>query len=229
MDGYLLVNKPIGISSFGAVARVRRVIKEETGQKIKIGHTGTLDPAASGLLVLVLGKYTKRALEFSKLDKTYEVGLTLGAISTTADSEGEIVKASPYRASEDEVRAAIKSFVGEIEQTSPIFSAIKVGGQRAYKLARAGQEVKLEPRKVSIYEIFNVKYDYPKLSFTANVSSGTYIRSLAVDIGKKLGTGAYISTLRRIKVGNLTVEKALAIDKITFNDIIKNVKQIPAK
>jgi tRNA pseudouridine55 synthase len=237
IDGILLIDKPAGISSFGVVARIRWLIKEESGQKIKIGHTGTLDPAATGLMILVLGKYTKRAAEFSKLDKTYEVELTLGKISTTADSEGEITDYSEERRAENgeekppriEIEAVLKDFVGVIDQIPPIFSAIKIDGKRAYKLARAGQEVKLEPRKVTIYDIKNIDYDYPKLRFTTSVSSGTYIRSLAVDIGAKLGTGAYMSALRRIKVGDYTLEQALAIDKITFNDIINNVKQIPSK
>jgi tRNA pseudouridine55 synthase len=226
MDGILLVDKPVGISSFGIVAKVRSLIKEETGQKIKIGHTGTLDPGASGLMILVLGKYTKRAAEFSKLDKTYQVELTLGKVSSTADSEGEIQPKSNNVPDEKEIQPVVKSFIGQIEQIPPIFSAIKVGGQRAYKMARAGQEVKLEPRKITIYEIKDINYKYPRISFTASVSSGTYVRSLAVDIGEKLGVGAYMSALKRTQVGKFSLEKALAIDNITFYDIINNVRQI---
>ena len=219
MDGILLVDKPTGISSFGVVARVRRIASEAAGKKVKVGHTGTLDPAATGLLVLVLGSYTKRAGEFSKLDKTYQVEINLGANSTTADSEGQIVQKSNHQPGPAEVEQVLNTFLGQISQIPPAFSAIKVGGQRAYKLARAGKEVKIEPRKVTIYSIKNVQYKYPKLSFVTEVSSGTYIRSLAVDIGEKLGTGAYMSALRRTKVGNFDIKDARptsdkSIDKI---------------
>ena len=223
MDGVLLVDKPAGISSFGVVARVRGIIKAETGQKIKIGHTGTLDPAATGLMILVLGKYTKQAGEFSKLDKTYEAELTLGKTSTTGDSEGEIVQKSTGQPSLEQIQATLNTFLGEIEQTPPIFSAIKVDGQRAYKLARAGKEVVLQPRKVTIHSIKNVHYNYPKLAFTTSVSSGTYIRSLAEDIGAKLGTGAYMSALRRTEVGKYNIEAAQPIDKLSLSAIITQV------
>jgi tRNA pseudouridine55 synthase len=223
IDGILLIDKPAGISSFGVVARIRWLVKEETGQKIKIGHTGTLDPAATGLMILVLGKYTKRAGEFSKLDKTYEVELTLGKVSTTADSEGEITKSSEKRVEMSEAEQALGAFVGEIEQVPPIFSAIKVNGKRAYKLARAGQEVKLESRKVSVYSIENIDYNHPKLKFTTSVSSGTYIRSLAVDIGEKLGTGAYMSALRRIRVGKFDIKQAINLDQTSYQAILKSI------
>lgn len=219
MDGILLVDKPAGISSFGVVAKVRWIIKEATGQRIKIGHTGTLDPAASGLLVLVLGKYTKRAGEFSKLDKTYETEVTLGKTSTTGDSEGNIVQKSTKKPSLKDVQAVLSTFLGQIEQTPPAFSAIKIGGQRAYKLARAGKEVVLEPRKVTIYSIEKLQYDCPKLSFTTSVSSGTYIRSLAEDIGTKLGTGAYMSALCRTKVGQFDIKDAKTLDDFALSDI----------
>jgi tRNA pseudouridine55 synthase len=214
MNGILLIDKPTGISSFGVVARVRGSIKSGTGHKIKIGHTGTLDPAASGLLVLVLGKYTKRAGEFSKLDKTYETEVTLGKTSSTGDSEGAIVQKSDSKPSLEQVQNVLHTFLGEISQTPPAFSAIKVDGQRAYKLARAGKEVKLEPRKVTIYYLQSTNYQYPKLCITARVSSGTYIRSLAEDIGTKLGTGAYMSGLRRTKVGKYEINDALSLEEI---------------
>jgi len=212
MDGYLLIDKPIGISSFGVVARVRRAIRVETGRKIKVGHTGTLDPLASGLLILVLGSYTKRAQEFSKMDKTYEAELTLGSTSATGDAEGPITEASRQKPEDREVKKVLESFVGKISQTPHAHSAVKVGGQRAYKLARQGKEVIIEPRQVTIYAVEKVRYKYPKLSFIAEVSSGTYIRSLAEDIGQKLGTGAYLSALRRTKVGRFDISDSVAID-----------------
>lgn len=219
MDGVLLVDKPAGISSFGVVARVRGIIKAETGQKIKTGHTGTLDPMATGLLALVLGKYTKRAGEFNKLDKVYEAELTLGEASTTGDREGEITKTSDKKPSHDEIEAVLKQFLGEIQQTPPAYSAIKVGGRRAYDLARQGKEVKLVPRQITIHRITNVNYDYPKLVFTVEVSSGTYIRSLAEDIGAKLGAGAYLSALRRTEVGRFNVKHALVLENLEFDQI----------
>jgi len=213
MNGYLLIDKPPEISSFGVVTKTRRILSEAAGQKIKVGHTGTLDPAATGLMILVVGSYCKRAAEFSKLDKTYEVEVTLGVTSSTGDSEGEITKISDKQPSLEEVRRVLDKFVGDISQTPPIYSAIKVGGQRAYKLAREGKEVKLEPRQVTIYNIEDIKYNYPKLAFTTTVSSGTYIRSLAEDIGADLGTGAYMSALKRTRVGKFDIKDALKLDE----------------
>lgn len=214
MDGYLLIDKPAGISSFGVVAQVRRILGEASGRKVKVGHTGTLDPAATGLMILVTGKYCKRAGEFSKLDKTYEVEMTLGATSSTGDTEGEITKKSTQRPDETEVSLALSKFVGNIYQTPPVYSSIKVGGQRAYKLARAGKEVILEPRQVNINSINGVKYEYPKLRFTTEVSSGTYIRSLVEDIGQVLGTGAYMSALKRTKIANHNLSDALELENL---------------
>jgi tRNA pseudouridine55 synthase len=225
MDGILLVDKPAGWTSFDVVAKIRGIIKAETGQKIKIGHTGTLDPMATGLLVLVLGKYTKRAGEFSKLDKTYEAELTLGQTSSTGDQEGEITQKSARRPSLKEIEAALSTFLGEISQTPPQHSAIKVDGQRAYKLARAGKEVVIEPRKVTIHSISNVQYGYPKISFTTSVSSGTYIRALAEDIGQTLGTGAYLSALRRTQVGRFNVSAAIGLEVIGFDTISPHLVQ----
>ena len=225
MDGILLVDKPIGWTSFDVVAKVRGIIKAETGQKLKIGHTGTLDPMATGLLVLVLGNYTKRAGEFIKLDKTYQAELTLGKTSTTSDREGELTQISTQQPSLDEIQSVLNKFKGQISQTPPQYSAIKVDGQRAYKAARVGKTVKIEPRQVNIYGIEDVIYEYPKLSFTCKVSSGTYIRSLAVDIGEKLGTGAYLSGLRRTTVGNYSVSDAYGVDKYsTYAKISEAIK-----
>ncbi len=222
MDGILLVDKPSDWTSHDVVAKIRRELSKTAGHKIKVGHTGTLDPMATGLLILVIGSYTKCAQEFSKLDKTYDTELTLGHTSTTGDAEGEITAVSNQRPVGREIEQTLKTFVGEIEQTPPAYSAIKVDGQRAYKLARQGKEVVIEPRKITIYDIKELKYSYPKLSFTATVSSGTYIRSLAADIGDKLGTGAYLSDLRRTEVGQYKITDAKTIDKITKFDIISS-------
>lgn len=222
MDGLLLVDKPKGWTSFDVVAKVRGALKKSGVNKPKVGHTGTLDPLATGLLVLTLGTYCKRAGEFSKLDKTYEVTMRLGETSTTDDGEGDITKVSDVKPTEDELKSALNSFVGEISQVPPAFSAIKVNGKRAYKLAREGKEVVIEPRTVTVHGITNINYAYPDVTFIASVSSGTYIRSLTRDIGEKLGTGAYMSDLRRTNIGKFKLENAIQIADLSEN-ILQNV------
>ena len=225
MDGILLVDKPEGWTSHDVVAKFRGIIKAETGQKIKVGHTGTLDPAATGLLILVLGSYTKRAEEFSKLDKVYQAEITLGYNSSTGDKEGELMKVSDEQPAKQAVEAVLRQFEGEILQKPHKYSAVKIDGQRAYKAARAGKTVGIEFRKVTIYEITDVEYEYPNLSFTCKVSSGTYIRSLAEDIGAALVTGAYLSALRRTQVGNFKVEKCLKINDLSLLEIQKHLQK----
>jgi tRNA pseudouridine55 synthase len=213
MDGILLIDKPKGWTSFDVVAKVRGIIRQETGQKKpKVGHTGTLDPLATGLLILVLGSYTKRASEFAKLDKTYEVTMKLGETSTTGDEEGAKTEISNKEPGIREIETALGDFIGEIEQIPPMYSAIKVDGQRAYKLARQGETVELEPRTVKIYNVKLTDYSYPLVKFTVHVSSGTYIRSLVGDLGEKLGTGAYMTDLHRSHVGTFSVKNALQPD-----------------
>lgn len=208
-DQIILVDKPAGISSFGIVAKIRRELKEEFGHKIKVGHTGTLDPFATGLLILLSGKMTKKSNEFLKLDKIYEAELKLGFVSSTGDPEGEIQQYSdnpcPKRKT---VESVLRSFTGKITQTPPRFSAIKINGERAYKLARKGADFEIPSRKVEIYSIEILDYSYPTLKIRCHVSSGTYIRTLAEDIGKKLGTGAYLTALRRTKIGDYHIEDA---------------------
>lgn len=221
MDGLLLIDKPKDWTSFDVVAKIRGQIKRETGlKKPKVGHTGTLDPLATGLLVLTLGSYCKRAGEFTKLDKTYEVTMRLGLTSTTGDEEGDKTPVSDRVPSHEDVEDALKKFIGDIMQTPPIYSAIKIDGQRAYKLARAGKEVVLEPRQVRIDRIELTEYAYPEIKFTADVSSGTYIRSLVEDIGELLGVGAYMTDLRRTQVGTFSVQDAVQTGS-SF-DLIKN-------
>lgn len=220
MDGIVLVDKPKGWTSFDVVAKIRGQLKRETGlKKPKVGHTGTLDPLATGLMVVVCGTYCKRAGEFSKLDKTYDVTMRLGQTSTTGDEEGEKTVVSEEIPREQAVIDALQAFVGQISQVPPVYSAIKVNGQRAYDLARKGQEVKLEPRHVTVYEISDVSYAYPFIQFTAQVSSGTYIRSLVEDIGKRLGTGAYMSDLRRTVVGKYRLNEAITLDNFKLENI----------
>ncbi|HUP26506.1 MAG TPA: tRNA pseudouridine(55) synthase TruB [Candidatus Limnocylindrales bacterium] len=220
MNGILLIDKPTGWTSFDVVAKVRGIIKRETGlKKPKVGHTGTLDPLATGLLVLVLGDYCKRAEEFSKADKVYEVTMRLGQTSTTGDEEGEKTLVSDVRPPKEALKAALALFIGDSLQTPPTYSAIKINGQRAYKLARAGKEVKLEPRQVTIGNLDLTEYTYPEVKFKADVSSGTYIRSLVEDIGKQLGTGAYMSTLRRMRVGTWEIKDAASMDGLDADHI----------
>ncbi|PIZ63046.1 tRNA pseudouridine(55) synthase TruB [Candidatus Saccharibacteria bacterium CG_4_10_14_0_2_um_filter_52_9] len=219
MQGMLLVDKPAGWTSFDVVNYVRRMVATAEGKRpksVKVGHTGTLDPFATGLLILLIGKdYTKRAGEFSKLDKTYEVTMRLGAISTTGDPEGKITPVSDRKPSLQDIQTALEQFKGEIEQIPPAFSAIKVNGQRAYKLARAGKEVIIEPRKVTINSLELTDYSYPEVKLTANVTSGTYIRTLVEDLGEDLGTGAYTSHLERVTVGDFALKDAAQTKELT--------------
>lgn len=207
-DGIILINKPANMSSFGVVARVRRQLTQHYGHKMKVGHTGTLDPFATGLMILVIGKECKNADKYSKLDKTYEATIVLGENSSTGDPEGEIAKVSDKKVTQAEIEQVLPQFTGEIVQTPPAFSAIKINGQRAYKLARAGKKVDIPDRKVTIDSLEIVSYGYPNLKIRTHVSSGTYIRTLAQDIGEKLGTGAYCSQLNRTSIGQYNLENA---------------------
>jgi tRNA pseudouridine55 synthase len=209
MDGLLLIDKPADITSFGVVARVRRLLSEAAGKKVKVGHTGTLDPFATGLMIIVVGSYCKRAGEFSKLNKTYEATMRLGQTSSTGDPEGEITDVSNSQPTLNEIQTAFARFTGQIQQTPPIYSAIKIDGQRAYKLARKGQVVEMPTRQVTVSRLDLQAYSYPQVNLVCDVSSGTYIRTLVEDIGKTLGTGAYTSQLRRTKVGEYAVNQAI--------------------
>jgi len=225
MQGILLVDKPAGWTSHDVVNYVRKVVALHEGKKpknTKVGHTGTLDPFATGLLVLLIGKeYTKRAGELSKVDKTYEVTLRLGEISTTGDPEGKITEVKGTTPSEADIKSVLQKFIGQIQQTPPAYSAIKVGGQRAYKLARKGQEVTIEPRTITVHSIDLQAYDYPEVQLTAAVSSGTYIRTLVEDIAEALGTGAYTSKLCRTRVGEFNLTDSVQVQNLTAEQIQK--------
>lgn len=225
LDGILLVDKPLGWTSFDVVAKTRSLLKQAGLSRPKVGHIGTLDPLATGLLVLLVGNYTKKADQLTKLDKTYRASLALGNTSTTGDNEGQKTFVSSKKPTIQEVLVVLGNFKGDLQQTPPAFSALKVGGQRAYKLARKGQEVKLEPRPIKIYELKLDSYAYPKLYLTTSVSSGTYIRSLAKDIGLSLGTGAYLADLRRTRVGQFNIDDARPISSLTPDNILKSIIQ----
>ncbi len=209
-NGILLVDKPVGWTSFDVVAKIRGQLKSEyrargetpTKRQLRVGHAGTLDPFATGLLVVLLGDATKKADEFLKLDKVYEATVYLGATSSTGDPEGEVIEVNSDQPSLEDVKAALAKFTGKITQIPPAYSAIKINGQRAYKLARAGKVVEVPSRNVEIHSIELLNYTYPELKIRTHVSSGTYIRTLAQDIGQTLGTGAYCSELRRISVAS---------------------------
>lgn len=220
-SGRILIDKPAGITSFGVVARVRRVLKQKLGKKkIKVGHTGTLDPFATGLLVLLYGKETKNAMNLTKLDKVYEAEFTLGQISSTGDPEGEISDCSNFKIPtlkqiQNEIN---RNFLGKIEQTPPAFSAIKIDGQRAYDLARKGADFKIPKRTVEIFSFEILDYNFPTLKVRTHVSSGTYIRSLAEDLGDKLGCGAFCSKLRRIKIADFNISNAIELKDLGIKD-----------
>jgi len=207
-DGIILIDKPAHMTSFGVVARVRRQLTVAAGHKVKVGHTGTLDPFATGLMILVVGKECKNAGNYSKLDKVYEATIQLGQTSSTGDPEGELTSVSDTEPTKTAVHGALDKFRGEIQQTPPIFSAIKINGQRAYKLARRGEEVEMPVRTVTIHELELVGYTYPEIKIRTHVSSGTYIRTLAADIGQVLGTGAYCTRLRRTQINEWSVTDA---------------------
>jgi tRNA pseudouridine55 synthase len=212
MNGILLLNKRPGISSHQAVLEVRQIIRQR-----RVGHTGTLDPKAEGLIVICLGRATKIVQFVSDFDKTYEARIVLGRTSTTFDTEGTIRDNMPKTAPEYSVtqfQSVLDGFVGKIHQKVPSYSAVRVNGNRLYNFARAGQEVELPVREIEIKSIKAVDYQMPELTFCVTCSKGTYIRSLANDIGEKLECGAYLSSLKRTAVGNLNLDRALHIEQV---------------
>lgn len=230
MNDVLLVDKPAGWTSFDVVAKVRSRIRasyrargvKPTKRQLKVGHAGTLDPFATGLLIVLLGDACSQAGDYLKLDKTYEATVHLGATSTTGDPEGEITPVSEVQPTREAVLEALEGLTGEIEQKPPAFSALKVNGERAYKWARKGVEVDMPPRKVTIYELELIEYAYPLIKVRASVSSGTYIRTLAEDIGRALGVGAYCRELRRTRIDQWSVDDAKTIE-LVLDDVIQNL------
>ena len=217
-DSVLLFDKPAGMTSFGVVARVRRVLSQQLGKKAKVGHTGTLDPFATGLMIIVTGKECRNAMSYSKLDKVYEATFRLGQTSSTGDPEGELTQVLDLQPSKEAVEAVLAQFRGEITQRPPIFSAIKINGRRAYDMARKGEAVEIPERQVTVFSLELLDYAYPDVRIRTHVSSGTYIRSLAVDIGAMLGTGAYCAELRRTKVAEYDVLEALNLEEFMNNN-----------
>lgn len=205
----LLINKSFRRTSFDAIQQIRGLIKIR-----KVGHAGTLDPLATGLLIICTGKFTKKINEYMAQEKEYTGTITLGATTPTYDLEGEPENFKPIDTITDEkIRGATKKFIGEIAQLPPAFSAIKVDGKRMYELARQGKDVKREPRTVLIKEFEITKIEMPIVNFKVVCGTGTYIRSLAFDFGNELGCGAYLSSLCRTRIGNYKNENAMTIDE----------------
>ncbi len=202
MDNILFVDKPKGLTSSRVVELIRGKFK------VKTGHTGTLDPTATGLLIILTGKRTKEASLFLKLDKAYEVKSILGVETDTFDSEGKVLRQSNREVTKEELEKVLGEFRGDIWQVPPSFSAKKLKGRKAYQLARRGITVDLSPQKVSIYSLELKEFQFPYFTLTCNVSSGFYVRSLIHDIGGKLGVGATAVEVRRTKVGPYQVEQA---------------------
>lgn len=209
VEGLLVVDKPSGITSRTAVDKAQRWFPRGT----RLGHTGTLDPLATGVLVLCLGGATRLTEYIQRMSKTYRTRLRLGARSDTDDADGSIVAVPEAKAPEAErVSACLSEFLGVREQVPPVYSAVKVGGRRAYDLARGGQEVSLQSRPVTIYALDILDYRYPHLELQVHCGKGTYIRSLARDVGERLGCGALVETLRRTRVGPFAADEALPWD-----------------
>lgn len=213
----LLIDKPKGWTSFDVIAKLRGILKIR-----KIGHAGTLDPMATGLLLVCTGKWTKKIDGLQAQIKTYEGTITLGASTATYDAESEPHAFFDWEHLKlDDIREAISSFIGEIDQLPPAFSAIKVNGKRAYDLARKGISPELKPRSVHIYSYEILSYEAPEINFRVVCSKGTYIRSLAHDLGVKLNNGAYLSRLVRTAIGEYTLDQAKTIEMLQA-EVTKN-------
>lgn len=219
----LLIDKPLGWTSFQVVNKLRWAIRKQYNlKKIKVGHAGTLDPLATGLLIICTGKFTKRIEEFQSQTKEYTGTFTLGATTPSYDLETEIDKKfDTDHITKKLIKDTTSQFTGIIEQKPPIFSAIKKDGKRLYEIARAGETVEIKSRKVTIntFEITNI--GFPKIEFRVVCSKGTYIRSLAYDFGKALKSGAHLSSLKRTKIGNFSLDNAMTIDSF-LNTISSN-------
>lgn len=214
--GILVVDKPLHITSMGVCSLVRGRLKAGGAPKrIKVGHGGTLDPLATGVLVILIGKATKMCDEIMAGVKGYLTTIDLSCTSTTDDLEGEQTQIIPDQIpSREEVERACAAWVGDVQQTPPIYSAIKVDGQRAYALARKGEEVTLKARTIRIDSIEVVEYDWPILKIDVVCGKGTYIRSLGRDIGALMGAGGMLTALRRTRVGQFTLDDAITLDEI---------------
>ncbi|OTP72487.1 tRNA pseudouridine(55) synthase TruB [Caballeronia sordidicola] len=210
LDGVLLLDKPLGLSSNDALIRAKRIYLAK-----KAGHTGTLDPLATGLLPLCFGEATKFSQDLLEADKTYEATMRLGVRTTTGDAEGEALETREVTCDEAAIHAAMTGFRGDITQIPPMYSALKRDGKPLYEYARAGQTVEREARNVTILALEMIACALPNVTFRVTCSKGTYVRTLAEDIGEKLGCGAHLVALRRTGVGMLTLENAVTLDTLS--------------
>jgi len=211
------LDKPLHWTSFQVVNKVRGWLKKETGlKKLKVGHAGTLDPLATGLLILCTGKKTKTITEIQAQEKEYEGCLTLGATTPSFDLETPVNQQFDYdHITPEKIKACSQSFLGEIDQQPPLFSALKKEGKRLYEYAREGQQINIPTRKIHLYEFEIKQIELPNVFFRVRCSKGTYIRSLAHDFGKALESGAHLSELRRSKIGNFNVQEAFRLEEPT--------------
>jgi tRNA pseudouridine55 synthase len=210
LDGVLLVDKPTDHTSHDVVARLRGKLKMK-----RIGHAGTLDPMATGLLIMLIGKSTRVSQYLMSLDKEYTGTISLGKVTTTQDAEGEMLETRPVPPlTEAEVQATMKSFVGDQYQMPPMYSAIKIDGVPLYKKARQGEEVEREPRFIRVASFDLLRFATPEIDFVLRCSKGTYVRTIAHDYGQKLGCGAHLSKLRRTGSGKFTISQCLTLDEI---------------
>lgn len=212
-NGILLLNKPSGITSFRALGKVKSSLKDLAGSKIKVGHTGTLDRFAEGLLVVLTGKYTRLNQAFTDMDKSYLAEIKFGTTTETLDPEGEITEVCEIPSFEI-IRKKIPLFTGSIKQRPPIYSAVHVDGKRAYKHALSGEQVIIPEREVTIFSFEIIKWESPVLLCRIHCSKGTYIRSIADDLGKACGSCAYLQSLKRLSVGPFTVEDAVDAENV---------------
>ena len=212
LHGWIILDKPVGLGSTQAVSAVKRALREAGEPKTKVGHGGTLDPLASGVLPIALGEATKLAGRMLDATKAYDFTVRFGEQTDTLDLEGKVIATSDVHPSEADVRAILPRFTGLIRQVPPAFSALKVGGERAYDLARAGEEVELQQREVTVHSLDLSEASPDEATLSATVSKGTYIRSLARDIALALGTVGHVTMLRRTRAGPFTLEQAISLD-----------------
>jgi tRNA pseudouridine55 synthase len=219
----LLINKPLKWTSFDAIRKIRSIINIK-----KVGHAGTLDPLATGLLIVCTGKFTKRISEFMAQEKEYTGTITLGATTATYDFESEPENLKDFlHVTPEEIQTIANRFIGEIMQVPPMYSAIKKDGERLYEMARRGEAVELEPRRVTIKEFEITNIALPVIAFKVVCTTGTYIRSLANDVGAALGTGGYLSSLCRTRIGNFLLKEAMNMEQLeekVKNDFLKTKK-----
>ncbi|WP_283592364.1 tRNA pseudouridine(55) synthase TruB [Turicimonas muris] len=221
IDGVLMLDKPVGLSSNTALQKARRALNAQ-----KAGHTGTLDPFASGLLPLCFGEATKFSADLLHADKEYVASIKFGETTTTADVEGEIIETRPVDFTEEQLHKALESLTGEIDQIPPMYSALKKDGVRLYELARQGQEIEREPRRVTVYELELLSFNKPEALVRVKCSKGTYVRVLGEDIVKILGCGAHLTALRRTKIADIDISEAVSLQDFEEADIAQRLDML---